>query len=281
MELRMNFNDFIKIKSIFKINDLSGEVLDYTIDNEEIKGVLGISGTYLLDDLKTNHTLSKEIPFNFVFANSDFIVNDVDCVNLEYELVDGRGLEVNFDIILNYDQNEQNNDLKDDERNEKFENVESLGEEQVDVKEDDSDAKKNEETDVISQSIEETDNLPERSEVQLEERLDIIPEKNEVDLEEKNSIVKLDDIEEIKDNITNEINKKLTSSLSYKEDNLPTEESFLNIIEERKAHIKVCYYTDDQDLEKVCRKNNVSINHVFKTNSSNNINATRRIIIDE
>ncbi len=269
MELRMSFNDFIKIKSIFKINDLSGEVLDYTINNEEIKGVLGITGTYLLDDLKTNHTLSEEIPFNFVFANSDFTLNDVDCVNLEYELVDGRGLEINFDIILNYEQATADNEVREMEDS-SFEQVDSLGEEEREINEKSQSVN----TDHDSQEItDESRNTIEKT----NENTSTIDDKEQ----EHDEKFEQSEFEEIKEKITNDINMKLENTLSYKNDNLPTEETFLSKIEERKTCIKVCYYNNDQDLEKICRNNNVSINHVFATNSNNNINNTRRVIIDE
>lgn len=245
MEIRMNFNDFIKIKSILKIIDLSGEVIDYQIDKNEIKGLMGINGKYAKESLEETYTFNEEIPFNFIFKDNVKSVDDVDCVNLEYEVVDSRGIELSFDIRLDYE-------------------LEGLVEERSETQVEPGVSEESKE--VIAETPEEVSS-PEVV-TSLGERVD-----DEIEAPQE--------VETAKEEITKLIDKKLATTLSSKEDNLPQEESVFGGIEERKSTLRVCYFKTDAELEKVCKDNNVSINQVFKENQDLNINETRRVIINE
>lgn len=245
MEIRMNFNDFIKIKSILKIIDLSGEVIDYQIDKNEIKGIMGINGKYAKESLEETYTFNEEIPFNFIFKENVKSVDDVDCVNLEYEVIDSRGIELSFDIRLDYE-------------------LEGLVEERSETQV---------EPGVSEQSKEVIAETPE--EVTPPEVVTSLGERVEDEIETPH------EVETAKEEITKLIDKKLTSTILSKEDNLPQEESIFEGIEERKSTLRICYFKTDAELEKVCKDNNVSINQVFKENKNLNINETRRVIINE
>lgn len=245
MEIRMNFNDFIKIKSILKIIDLSGEVIDYQIDKNEIKGIMGINGKYAKESLDETYNFNEEIPFNFIFKDNVKSVDDVDCVNLEYEVIDSRGIELSFDIRLDYE-------------------LEGLVEERQEEQEESV------VREVVEENVIET---PE--EVSSPEVVTSLGERVDDEIEEPQ------EVETAKEEITNLIDKKLTSTILSKEDNLPQEESIFEGIEERKSTLRICYFKTDAELEKVCKDNNVSINQVFKENQNLNINETRRVIINE
>lgn len=245
MEIRMNFNDFIKIKSILKIIDLSGEVIDYQIDKNEIKGLMGINGKYAKESLDETYTFNEEIPFNFIFKDNVKSVDDVDCVNLEYEVVDSRGIELSFDIRLDYE-------------------LEGLVEERSETQVEPGVSEESKE--VIAETPEEV--TPPEVVTSLGERVE-----DEIEAPQE--------VETAKEEITKLIDKKLATTLSSKEDNLPQEESVFGGIEERKSTLRVCYFKTDAELEKVCKDNNVSINQVFKENQDLNINETRRVIINE
>lgn len=245
MEIRMNFNDFIKIKSILKIIDLSGEVIDYQIDKNEIKGIMGINGKYAKESLDETYNFNEEIPFNFIFKDNVKSVDDVDCVNLEYEVVDSRGIELSFDIRLDYE-------------------LEGLVEERSETQVEPGVSEESKE--VIAETPEEV--TPPEVVTSLGERVE-----DEIEAPQE--------VETAKEEITKLIDKKLATTLSSKEDNLPQEESVFGGIEERKSTLRVCYFKTDAELEKVCKDNNVSINQVFKENQNLNINETRRVIINE
>jgi len=261
MEIRMNFTDFIKIKSIFKLVDLSGEVLEHKIEGKEITGILGVSGKYMKDDLTTSYVFNEEIPFSFVFTSLVDTINDIDCINLEYEVIDSRGIEISFEIKLDYELKESlESDLpEDDER--------QLGiiNENSSLNEDTTDSMQ-----VVSKDDDSVDSIPTKvvEEVKEENNVNLIIDDNT-------------SIEELKDEITSTVNKLLTASLSVKDDNLPTNESVFGGITERKSTLRVCYFNDDLDLERVCKNNNVSLNQVFNENKNLDISSTRRVIINE
>lgn len=217
MELRMNFSTFIKLKDASKINDISGEIVEYDLEGETLIGIFGINGTYYKDDLEQSHMFKEEVPFDIIFKNNVDIL-DVDCVDLDFGLVDGRGIDVSFDLKVEYDILE--------------------------------------------------DEVVEIEDVELEiEKID-----EEIIESELN-------IDEIKEQITNDIDFKLTESINYKEDNLPTEESIVSRISDETSYIKVLYYKDDKELETLCKMNNLSIEQVFKNNRDNDINKYQRVIV--
>lgn len=162
MELRMNFTSFIKIKDASRINDICGEILDYSATEDGVVGSLGINGKYLKNDLEKENQFSESIPFNIVFTTPHFELVDLDCINLDYDLVEGRGIEVSFDIKVDY--NELDNDIEEidtiGERTSEIEDNEVINEENTQIED-----IKNEITEEVSSKLEETlkfkeDNLP-------------------------------------------------------------------------------------------------------------------------
>lgn len=221
MELRMNFTSFIKIKDASRINDICGEILDYSVTEDGVVGSLGINGKYYKNDLEKENQFNESIPFNIVFTTPKFELIDLDCVNLDYDLVDGRGIEVSFDIKVEYNELEDAPDA-----------IETIGERTV------------------------------------EEQEETVP------------TIESTELEEIKDEITEKVSSKLEETLKFKDDNLPTEtENFLDNLEEKRSKIKVCYYSNDKELENVCAKNDISLDKVFKDNKNNDISKYQRVII--
>ena len=213
MELRMNFSTFIKLKDASKINDISGEIVDYDLDQETLVGVFNVNGSYYKSDLDQSHIFKEEVPFDIVFKDN-VEITDVDCINLDYGLVEGRGIDLSFDLKVEYEIIEP-------------EEIVDLGELELELKEDDS---------------------------------EII-------------------LEEIKEQITSDIDFKLAETINFKEDNLPSEESIVSRISDETSYIKVLYYKDEKELETLCKINNLSIDQVFKNNKDNDINKYQRVIV--
>lgn len=236
MELRMNFTSFIKIKDASRINDICGEILDYSVTEDGIAGSLGINGKYYKSDLEKENLFNESIPFNIVFTTPKFELIDLDCINLDYDLVDGRGIEVSFDIKVDY--NEIEEELK---------NIETVEDKAI--------------VEVIPENIE---TLSERT----------------ISNEDTSEVETSDELEEIKKEITEKVSSKLEETLKFKDDNLPTEtENYLDNLEEKRSKIKVCYYSNDKELENVCTKNDISLDKVFKDNKNNDISKYQRVII--
>ena len=221
LELRMNYTAFIKLRNFVKINDISAEIKEYKKKDDVVTGKLDVTGTYLSEDLIKSNKFFEEIPFNIIFSNSDYEILDIDCVNLDYQTIDGRGIEVMFDVHIKYETQEK--------------------EEQI---------------------IE----------------VPVLTKEEPVKVEEITEV----EYEEIKNERENEIDQLITEELSQVADNIPSDLDETNeILEktERMKTIKVCYYNDSSELDKVCDEQKVAIDKIFNDNKNTDFVKYRRVII--
>lgn len=281
MNLKMNYNSFIKLKDFFKIVDITAEVKDYITKNDMLEGSLEIHGKYQKRDGVTEEYFLETVPFSIVFKNNDYDINDIVCTDIDYVAIDGRGVDVTFDILVDYyeyeeipvkidgsiDQLEEANRLT----METSEELDNTSVEQIEEKVNSEAEEKTDETILESTRVDAVD---------LDTESVSETEIDALNMQEEDSISN-DDIEKIKKEETERIDNLLKSTLNFKDDNLPTEEIVIRGVPEGKSKIKVCYYQNDQDLEKVCEKNNISLDKVFKANRNRNIEKYRRVIINE
>lgn len=226
MNLKMNYNSFIKLKDFSKLLDITAEVTSYNQVNDVLDGKLTINGKYLKKDGVTDDFFTEVLPFSVVFNDKNYHIDDIICTDIDTVSVDGRGIDTTFDIEIEYDE--------------------------------------------ISPSVEYEDFERLQSENSIES----------IDEIEKEPIT-LDDIEKIKEEETQKIDKILKSTLNFKDDNLPTEEVIVRGLSDKKHRLKVCYYKNDKELENLCIENKISLNEVFKANKNTNIEQHHRVIIHE
>ena len=74
------------------------------------------------------------------------------------------------------------------------------------------------------------------------------------------------DFEEIKENETKRIDELLGNTLNYKDDNLPTDEIILRNLHDTVSNIKILYYENEKELDKICQNNNIGLNEVLSKN---------------
>lgn len=223
LELRMNYTAFIKLRNFVKINDISAEIKEYVKNEDVVTGKLDVTGSYLVDDLVKSNKFFEEIPFNIIFSNNDFEIIDIDCVNLDYEIVDGRGIEVMFDVHITYENVKINEDVI-----------------EIPVLVDDEE----------------------------------VCESNN----ENKELV----YEEIKDEHENNIDKLIEEELDIVPDNVPQtleEVKHETLKNDRVKTIKVCYYNDSSDLDKVCDEQKIGIDKIFNDNKNTDFVKYRRVII--
>lgn len=245
MEIKMNFNSFIKLKDFVKINDIMAEIDEYYIKDDQIQGKLSVRGKYFKDDLEKEYHFDTDIPFNIIF-NEKYEIEDIDCTNFDYHMIEGRGLELDFDILVNYQENSESNNNEHNENNENNENNE-----------------------LIEMIPFEMDEEILTSDVELENE-----DLREIELENE-------DLEHIKEDETKKVDELLTETLENNVENLPTEEKMiLRNIPNRYSVIKICYYKNEEELEEICNDNNISMNKMFKDNRKNEFSKYRRIIIN-
>ncbi|MCM1259462.1 MAG: hypothetical protein NC182_00770 [Prevotella sp.] len=249
MNLKMNYSSFIKLKDFFELLDIGAEIKDYKTTNDILEGNLEIRGKYLKKDAITDAFFSEIIPFTVVFNDSDYEIMDIACVNLDTVNIEGRGVDVTFDIDVTYD-NYQMIPVNLPENTEDMFLMEMSDEMRVEEE-------------------------PQDGEDKAEDKI----ENENISLEtESLSAV---EFERLKEEETERLDSLLKSTLNYKDDNYPTEEVVIRGIKEKKDKVRVCYYQNDTELEKLSEKYNISLNTLFKENQSGNINQYRRVIIHE
>ena len=242
MDIKMNFNSFLKIKDFVKINNLTAEISEYYVKNDLLTGKLSVRGKYLKFDMEKEYHFDEDIPFNIVF-NEEYNIEDIDCTNFDYNIVDGRGLDLSFEIEVRFEEE------KNIEEDESIEEIPIVVEQEVD------EAKVN------------------NDEENTEDEIETVEYELRNTEEDKN--------EEIKEVETKKADEQLNKTLLNVSDNLPEGEEeviFRGIPNEYKT-IRVRYYKNDEELEKVCNENNISIDQMFKVNRKNEFNKYRRIII--
>ncbi len=102
MELKMNYDSFIKLKDFFKISNISAEINQYQVVEDTIEGTLDIKGKYVKRDNITDEYFLEQIPFSILMKSQEFEVEDMYCTDFEYVGIEGRGIDVNFDIFVKY-----------------------------------------------------------------------------------------------------------------------------------------------------------------------------------
>ncbi len=103
MNLMMNFNNFVKLKDFFKLTDIGAEVVDYSVVDNNLEGVLFVQGKYVLKEKMIEESFNKRIPFSIMFTSNDIEVDDILCESLDTVEIDGRGIDINFDIKVDYE----------------------------------------------------------------------------------------------------------------------------------------------------------------------------------
>ncbi len=249
MNLKMNYSSFIKLKDFFELLDIGAEIKDYKTTNDILEGNLEIRGKYLKKDAITDAFFSEIIPFTVVFNDNDYEIMDIACVNLDTVNIEGRGIDVTFDIDVTYD------------------NYQMIP---VQLPEDPAD------TFLMEMS----------EEIRVEEESEQDNEKPGETTEDEETILETEplstvEFEKLKEEETERLDSLLKSTLNYKDDNYPTEEVVIRGIKEKKDKVRVCYYQNDAELEKLSAKYNISLNALFKENRNGNINQYRRVIIHE
>ena len=89
----------------------------------------------------------------------------------------------------------------------------------------------------------------------------------------------LDEFEEIKENETKRIDELLNSTLNCKEDNNPTDNIIMRNLVDSVSNIKICYYNDEKDLDKICQTNNIGLNEILSKNKKYSCFKHKRVML--
>ena len=121
MIINKTFNETIKIKDLAYVNDLGCEVIEYYPNSNFLNGQVYITGAYHSSKTDEVKLISENLSFEFEFLESNFYVEDIECVKFDYQVLEGIGVLVSFEIKLELDMSTKL-DLKVDTNEENLEN---------------------------------------------------------------------------------------------------------------------------------------------------------------
>lgn len=103
MIINKTFKNIIKIKDLAYINDLGCEIIEYYPKDNTLSGRVYVTGAYHSSKTDEVKLVSEDLEFLFELDNNDFYIEDIECVNFEYSVLEGVGIDVLYEIKLNLD----------------------------------------------------------------------------------------------------------------------------------------------------------------------------------
>ena len=109
MQLEVKNNNFIKLNELIKIQNFNAHILNYDFYDNKLIGKILIEGEALknINDLDEVSLFSEEMDFEILFTNGIMEVSNVSIKNVDFFEVEGRGIEVEFTLLIEYAQNMQ------------------------------------------------------------------------------------------------------------------------------------------------------------------------------
>lgn len=271
MELRICCDKKIELTNFNNLKEVNCKLDDYKFDNGQLMGSCYIFGTYNTKSLE-NKDFSEEVPFTLMFKNSDYNVDNINIENFKsYEVVNN-GIECSFEIVVSYSLKDSSE--KDNELDENLENSDITKNEAI-ISENKSDniIENEEEKDIVN-----NDEVIETIGEKINLNNDFIDEIKEEELSSLDEPIAV--IKEKYDNLLNNI------FLNRDNDNIKIEtKESINKIKfkfkdnnERSSYV-VYYPKYENEIEKICLNEKVSINSVYDNDCNKDFQDKKRIII--
>lgn len=253
MELKICCDASVKLEKMTNVMEVECVVGDYRVEGDTLDGNIIIRGNYIKDVLEDYHEFNEVVPFTLVFNDKGYVVTNISVQDFTCQEIINQGIECNFNILVNYTESDNVIDLEIDEV--ELEDIEE------DIKE---------EQDYDDNSI------------------------DEIEIETDEDIIAVSD-EDIKKEIDKKYDKLLNEILEVRKDQNLLEKNenvavrthdvcsdcraiFKNIPSSYTSY-KVYYTNKESDVERIAKKENISINQVYKYNKENDIKEKRRIIL--
>lgn len=104
MNFIKSFNETIEIKDLGYLNELNAEIIECYPNEGELTGKLYFTGNYHSSKTDEEKLISKDVEFEILFDNNKYELEDIECLNMKYQILEGVGVDVNFDIIINFNE---------------------------------------------------------------------------------------------------------------------------------------------------------------------------------
>ncbi len=254
MELRICCETKIELDDYVKVEEIVGSIGDYTFSNGELNGEVNVTGTYLKKD-ETTDTFTKKVPFTLMFKNASYNIEVVRTDNFKYYEIVNNGIECSFEIYAQYEMKISEGSIPNIISEEK-ETVEPI------------------ETKLVAEEITEnaiTDNVITDNAISIDSNisdidvLDNAPEQVITDIKEK--------YDELLNNIF--LNRDDTVQINNKDD----KKLVLTGLKEVKDTVRVYYPKQENEIEKICQSENVSISKIYENDLNKDFQNRKRIII--
>ena len=103
----INYQAFIEKKNILTINSLVLDIINYHQTNSQINVDLQVTGIVFTDNFDNKEQLNERLDFSF---EVDKDINNLKLDNFTYQIVEGRGIEIEFDFVYDYNEERCLND---------------------------------------------------------------------------------------------------------------------------------------------------------------------------
>lgn len=261
MNIKINCQAFLDKKKIISVKNLQASINDYEIKETEVLGNIKIEGEGYINNLDEIMTIEELVPFSVILNDllNNKTSNDlqIDIENFVYNVIDGRGLELEFDITVSLFENIE--PILNIEEIDKLETSELTELKEVEVEP--SLTPSNDELVDSSRKIVEIENEEDLASISnIDEEIDLNRNLADINNSDKSVETRVDEQVELKEEIVNKIDVMLSSKLSVKSDNFPDSKLPMRGLEDKTKKIKIVFYQNDNQLDEVIKKHNLSIN---------------------
>lgn len=263
MELRIQCDASIKLEGFVNLINIEYEIMDSALVDDTLSGNVKISGEYIKDEIDQNYAFDKVEPFTVVFKNANYKINKLSIDDFVTNEIINNGVECTFSLVINYSEQEVQEEIIIEEKPKEDVEIIEKGEEIVE--------KDDEVEDVEIEDIE----IPEINQNDIDKEDLIQKAKEEITKKYDDLLQKI--LETREDNFLDEVTENSNVEIIQKEDSCRNM-NFANI-EERYVTYKIFYPQKENEIESICQKERISLDKIYKDNSTTDFINKRRIII--
>ncbi|XMB87394.1 hypothetical protein RJG79_06230 [Mycoplasmatota bacterium WC44] len=256
--------DLLRVSNVYNLNY---KIDDYKV-GDTLDGKIILYGKYVKDNLEEILDYEEEVDFTVDFDEKKYKVSSIECDNLQYDVVFGRGINATYDVVIDYEEPDQEIELIKDMIDEETDGI--LEE-----------ALKNRDDSFLDVEINDIERDVEILEEFIEEEVveeEVVEE--EVVEQELAEEVLLEDVEVNKQPVTKSIleasrkqfkeedEKESVEKIEINKINIrDNDEHFLGNLEETYSTYKVIFNVNEKNVEELARKYNKSVEEIYKDNN--------------
>lgn len=240
MELRICCETKIELDDYLKVKEINTNIDDYNFNNGELTGNVIVNGSYFTKN-ESISTFEKKVPFTLMFKNANYNIETLKVENFKYYDIVNNGIECSFEIYASYE-------IKISEGS-----IPNIISEEKEIIEETQPAIALENEEIIDETIKDIDVL------------DNEPEQIITNIKEK--------YDELLNNIF--LNRDDSVQISEKKD----KNFLIKGIKEVKDTIRVYFPKQENEVEKICQSEKVSVSKIYENDLNKDFQNRKRIII--